>query len=298
VTASTHLAVVVECGGERREEIVSAEAGVDLLATRVAAIVGLRPRPRREMPEIVMVDSRSLEDHLRSATAVTGDEARARLDLPAEAPTGWQTPLAHFRAPPCASGASARGAMPSRWSTVARRGGGSSSKATVRSSRSPRAAASSSGRRSSSGARCSPIREDPSRDPQARVSLHLPGCLLLGGYALGSEIAAHGLSGAILAGMVGGALCALALIALVAARWNRAVSPAERERTQQLWARTRPIAVSLGVAGAGIAAAVGAIAGNGAQGLGSALMAAIGVVFVAGAAITAAAALGRRGLFS
>jgi hypothetical protein len=53
---------------------------------RLARIVGLGPRPRREYPELVELESELLERTLAARRELTTDEARAELDLPDEAP--------------------------------------------------------------------------------------------------------------------------------------------------------------------------------------------------------------------
>jgi hypothetical protein len=76
-------AALTEPCGDGFRLVALASGGVP---ARLARIVGLGPRPRREYPELVELESERLERALAAGRELTTDEARAELDLPEEAP--------------------------------------------------------------------------------------------------------------------------------------------------------------------------------------------------------------------
>jgi hypothetical protein len=110
--------------------------------------------------------------------------------------------------------------------------------------------------------------------------LGLPVGLFMGGWATGSEIVAHGFSAAVMIGLIGGALCSAALVALIVTRWNKKWSAAERREARQAYARSHTTSVAFGLVGVGIVGAVAALLGAHGHNLGSALMAGIGIVII------------------
>jgi hypothetical protein len=123
-----------------------------------------------------------------------------------------------------------------------------------------------------------------------------PICLILGVFAIGSEVSDHGLSAAVIAGLAGGVCLSLALVALVAARWHRPTRAGLR-RSREAFERTRPAAVSAGLAASAVAVVIGGIAGGSAAAAGSVAMVLIGVLFVVGAALVATVAITRPDLW-
>ena len=124
-----------------------------------------------------------------------------------------------------------------------------------------------------------------------------PVCLILGVFAIASEVSDHGLSTAVIAGLAGGICLSLALVTFVAARWRRRRTSAELRRSREAFERTRPFAVSLGLVASAVAVAVGGIAGGSAAAAGAVAMVLIGVVFVVGAGIVATIAITRPDLW-
>jgi hypothetical protein len=123
----------------------------------------------------------------------------------------------------------------------------------------------------------------------------VPVCILLGAWAIGAEIYRHGMSGAVIVGLAGGACCAVAMIALVATRWNRTWSAAERRKSREAYARVQSVYVPLGLVSAAGVAAIGLLVGGGRRQLGTALMVGVGVVFITAAILTAIIVVNRRG---
>lgn len=77
-------AALTEPGTGGKVRVVALAAGG--VATRLARIVELGPRPLREQPELVEILSERLERALAERRELTADEARGALDLPREAP--------------------------------------------------------------------------------------------------------------------------------------------------------------------------------------------------------------------
>ena len=95
-TTAMVIAVVVSRDGEEREyeanliegtvELDGEELPASVLATRLARIVGLAPRPQQLFAELVVVDRQLFDDHLATRTSIEATEARERLALPPETP--------------------------------------------------------------------------------------------------------------------------------------------------------------------------------------------------------------------
>jgi membrane protease YdiL (CAAX protease family) len=124
----------------------------------------------------------------------------------------------------------------------------------------------------------------------------VPVCLLIGVVVIVSEVSDHGLSAAVIAGLAGGACLSLALVVFVTAHWNRPTA-AELRRSREAFERTRPAAVSVGLAAAGVAVVVGGLAGGSAAAAGAVALVVLGVVFVVGAGIVATMAITRPDLW-
>ena len=127
--------------------------------------------------------------------------------------------------------------------------------------------------------------------------LYVPFGLILGIFAVASEVKAHGLSAGVLAGLIGGGFAGAAILALVLPRWNRPRSPEEKRQTRQAWLQTRPLAVSAGLLAGGVASAIGAVAGGSAAALGSFALVACGVLFLVGAGLVGTMAVTRGDLW-
>jgi hypothetical protein len=121
----------------------------------------------------------------------------------------------------------------------------------------------------------------------------VPFGLVLGIFAIASELHAHGFSTVVVAGLLGGGFVSGAMLVYVVPRWNKPRSRQEKQEISETWARTRPLAVGIGLAGTGVLTAIGAIAGGSVRALGSFAMAGCGVLFVVVTGIVAAMAITR-----
>src|SRR3954449_3040647 len=86
----------------------------------------------------------------------------------------------------------------------------------------------------------------------------VPVGLILGIGAIGLEVGKHGLSTAVVAGLIGGICLGIAIIVLVASRWRTPTAESMRA-SRQAWQRARPAALGLGLLAAGVAIVVGGI---------------------------------------
>lgn len=118
----------------------------------------------------------------------------------------------------------------------------------------------------------------------------VPVCLVIGLFCVGSEVRAHGASGAVVAGLIGGFCAMAALIAMVVPRWGPR-SEAEKRAVRRAWQHTHPWVVPLGLLGAAVVSGIGAVAGGSVHGLGEFAMTGLGVVFVGAAGIVALMAI-------
>ncbi len=124
----------------------------------------------------------------------------------------------------------------------------------------------------------------------------VPVGLILGVGAIALEVSKHGLSTAVVAGLIGGVCLGVAIVVLVASRWN-APTPGSMRESRQAWERARPAALGFGLLAAGVAIVIGGIA-DGSGAIGAAAMAALGVVFLVGSAIVAVVAITRPELWA
>ncbi len=127
-----------------------------------------------------------------------------------------------------------------------------------------------------------------------RALILCPVGLVMGGWVIVSEINDHGLSGAVIAGLIGGALCACAIIALLVARWNRTWTAKERRDTKLAYSRARAYA-PFGLAFVGLLIVFNLVFGNEVHNLGTALATAAGLVFMVGTILATIIAVTRHG---
>jgi hypothetical protein len=123
-----------------------------------------------------------------------------------------------------------------------------------------------------------------------KMLLLSPVIILMGAISLVAQVSKHGVSTAVAYGLAGGALAGAALCVAVAfGRTQPAADkgPGARSREAQ---RVQSTYVPLGLAGAGLISLIGAIAGNGLQGVGTFLIVAASLLFaVLGVAVAALA---------